>query len=279
MMTKDGQRERESEFIRLNREFARLLSRSTQISIGNDSKLDQERIMISAMYQNLISIIDYYENNHDIYGLAEVQVGLAKYFDFYRIESLMFRGMRPFDSLVTKIVVLARDIWMSGQSQRPSLPYSVCGKHEDNACVMASLGRRYEGADLIEEGWPPLPVKEAINFDSVPLAKILQPGVQVFRVIDQTSNKYGCWWMLSLPKNRRQWRQEMAVLTIWNADNYYIQLTLDSPLHIWQGAAASQRIPKTNCILQGGGCQIWVASKDVNNILSNPQLNVVPTDF
>lgn len=218
---------------------------------------------IKKLVSKFKKIIKHYKSNDDIYGLAEVQVGLSKCLDFYVLDEINTQNSDAFNRLITNIVITALDILATGKSTAAS-PFFTCGMHEDRACVQAQLGDRFITYDDIHHlDWPDLPVKDAVCFKSRPNSITLPEETKLYRILDAENKKYGSWWMISLPKNRREWRLKMAVLTTWNSDDHYVEFVLDNPLNAWQGIAASQKIPETNCILQGGGNQVWVAAKDV----------------
>jgi hypothetical protein len=271
-VTKGRWSEDELRFFELNRQLVLFISEIIQIGTNELDGAEDVWRNLSVLVANLNDLILYYETTSAIYDFAGVQVGLAKYFDFSFPELVWVRFQGDLIRRVTSIVLLARKILVSLPAPK-RFWLTKCGRHEDRACIKAPLGARFAGtSDIVVQGWPDLPAKDAVNFSSNPKHIVLQPGQQLFRVIDKTNNIYGSWWMLKMPKTRKVWRSDMAVLSMWNLDNYCIELALHEAVHAWHGVAASQQIPKTQCILKGGGEQLWIPVCAVKRLMQNPRV-------
>lgn len=227
-----------------------------------------------AITNNLFGLLSYYRNNDAELGLAEVQVGLAKYLDFYSIKWMSDDDRKTLDDSVTRIVKIARDIII--QSGVGGSDTAVCGMHEDGACVLDPMRSRFLiDTPLRMDRWPSLPEKDAANFKNKPQNILLAQGTRLYRVIGIENTPYGNWWVLdNLPISKKCWRSDCAVLTAWNSDSHYTSFTVDEEMNVWVGAASSQRIPETNCILPGGAEQVWLGPENMQKIPS--RLTVQP---
>jgi len=61
-------------------------------------------------------------------------------------------------------------------------------------------------------------------------------------------------------KSKDDWRRRFAVWAHWNGNGEFITYTVPpgSGLKVWEGVTASQRLGKTNYVLEGGARQIVV---------------------
>lgn len=198
----------------------------------------------------------YSDENSDITNLVEVQIGLAKFVDFYYINN--YRKNRII-ILVNSIVGYAATVLQHSITSNFS-----CAQHEDQACIGGGLGSRYISGSLTASNGDVISSVDAINFIMAPQHVILPRSTIIYRVINRTvNNPYGSYWMLDLPGNRKNWRSSLAVLTQWNKNNNYVQLSVPHDTYAWYGLAASQRVIDSNdkiqkCILPGGGEQLWI---------------------
>lgn len=145
--------------------------------------------------------------------------------------------------------------------------YKKCGLHEDGACIEGPLGNRYTSSISTHNGsCSKIEVKDAQCFSKKPKCKVLEAGTVLYRIYDNQNNKFGQWWMMTLPNNITEWRREYAVLSMWNKDSNIITIRLTKNLYVWYGPASSQRVPYEKCILIGGSDQVFVAKQDVKSL-------------
>lgn len=268
----------EANFLKSNEDLISFISDILTDAMNRHLISEADRKVLLRFKNTLSDLLDFYKDS-DLYSLAEIQIGLAKYFDYEIPISISLIFKKEFSDLIKKIIVYAMQI-INKRGQKIPRSQGVCGKHEDRACVIKQLGSRYKGTtDITADTWPTLPLTDAVNFKNNPEHKTLEKGHTIFRIISSDGNCYGNWWMCGMPKNRREWRNSMAVLTMWNSDSYFVELKLSDSLKIWQGKAASQRVPKSNCILNGGGDQIWVAKEDLMRLIINPNIKRTPAGF
>ncbi len=245
--------------ISLSEEIVIYLADLMEGHVGNlDENALTERNAWKFVVENLKEVNEYYigEENRDIMGLAEVQVGLAKYFDYCSTRWMPHQQEAELIKLVAEIVavslrIIGPQFWT----------YAGCGRHEDGACIKGPLGHRFmPNGDLSHPKWPILPRRDAANFSARPHPITLSKDETLYRVVGLGNNLYGNWWIKKDPTlhTKKWWRSGYAVLTSWNSDNFYVAFLLHQSLTVWRGAAASQRVPKTRCILIGGEEQIWI---------------------
>lgn len=213
--------------------------------------------------KNIQNNFDYYKRNDDILNYAQVQIGLARYLSFYYYDWMSDSEKNTVVNFFSRIITSALKITL------PSIKSGKCGKHEDKACILGTLGRRMPCQDISRIGWPTIPKNDATSFASSPSNIILKPGDELVRVISKQNNPYGPWWMKrqNLPQTKTKWRSGFAVLRSWNTDNYYASFIVDRKLNAWQGKVASQKIPNRTCILEGGLQQIWIEPSHLKNYL------------
>jgi len=246
---------------------------------NEDNEEWQQPSVWKDVVNNLKDIREFYTKKNDFIGYAEVQIGIAKYFDFYYTGWMDVGQCDKLKSLVSKIMSSAVVI----KSSHSVRPISSCGAHEDGACVTGSLGKRFETkTDLTNNGWPNLPWEDAESFKIEPKNKALTKGTELFRIVGKKNSPYGSWWIegKNLPQIKKYWRSKFAVLTSWNHDDYYVTFEVkDEALNVWKGDAASQKIPKKNCILKGGAEQIWIDKDDLPKGLKHQDIHKIRKNF
>jgi|GEM_PF-6383330 len=184
--------------------------------------------------------------------LAEYDVSLSKWFDFYIMPEAV-------EMLVKDIVLLS--ISLLGASNSAMTPTDICGQHENGACIKHPLGPRWMGGDKNEPGWPALPAEDAVNFGHDPEPRYIVPGNRLYRILGsgENSNVRGAWWFFDYRlQNVREWRSRFAVLEKWNSGEKIVSFEIKSNLNlkVWTGSAASQQ-SRPDCILWGGSNQVW----------------------
>lgn len=89
----------------------------------------------------------------------------------------------------------------------------------------------------------------------------LKPGDIVFRILlPAKNNKAGAWWTAKMPETAEQWRELLAVLDKFNANNFFVKYTIPqgTTLKAWKGKAAEQWDEATGQFLKGGGEQLFL---------------------
>ena len=124
---------------------------------------------------------------------------------------------------------------------------------------------------LSKEGWPDLPSKEAVNFNSAEPVT-LKPGTKIYRIIDDSANPAGSYWSEQLPASRAEWRGNYAVKNDWNTNGKYVEYTVPDGkgLNVWRGETAAQELRGSNYYLSGGGQQIWMPRNSVTPGAAKP---------
>lgn len=124
---------------------------------------------------------------------------------------------------------------------------------------------------LSKKGWPDLPGSGARNFNSAEPVT-LEPGTKIYRVIDDSSNQAGGYWVEKPPASRAEWRRDIAVKTDWNTNGKYVEYTVpEGPgLNVWRGEVSAQQLQGSDFYLPGGGQQIWMPPGSVNPSLAKP---------
>ena len=124
------------------------------------------------------------------------------------------------------------------------------------------------------EGWPDLRkmgyvdvatdkfVHTAIQAFSGPMRHVkLEPGDTIFRVLLPSKNyKASPWWTAKMPESGEEWREFLAVLDKFNANNFFVKYTIPegTTLKAWAGKAAEQVNEGVGQYLHGGGEQFFV---------------------
>jgi hypothetical protein len=124
------------------------------------------------------------------------------------------------------------------------------------------------------EGWPDLRsgakydpksktyYSDAIAAFSGPIqAAELGPGQTIFRVLLPSRNhKASPWWTAKMPESAEEWREFLAVLDRFNANNFFVRYTVPegTTLKAWSGKAAEQFNDTLGQYLHGGGEQLFV---------------------
>lgn len=276
---KNREKNNKEYFLLLNKNLINMLSSLLETPTKLlDTEYDHPTVWTSVL-NHLKGLIDHYEKKKNkLSELAEIQLGLAKYFDYFSLKWMTQQDQENLNELVTKIIFLSLKLIQPTWGH-----YLLCGKHEDGACWRGPLGHRFiPTGNLIINGWPILPFKDAINFLFIPKNIILPAGTELVRVIKENKNTpRGNWWILgNLPQTRKKWRSDYAVLEVWNPDDNYVYFELERSLPVWSGYAASQRVSEKGkflpCILKGGGEQIWL---DPQHLPLNLPIQKVPNSF
>lgn len=124
------------------------------------------------------------------------------------------------------------------------------------------------------EGWPDLRkighvdvatdkfVPSAIQAFSGPMRPVeLKPGDTIFRVLLPSRNyKASPWWTAKMAESAEEWREFLAVLDKFNANNFFVKYTIPegTTLKAWTGKAAEQANEGAGQYLHGGGEQLFV---------------------
>ena len=186
-------------------------------------------------------------------------MGLAKYFDFFYLEWAE-EEKEHIEKKVEEIVEQAFLIIKARSILNPPFIQQCTPPHEDGACIMMPLGKRCKTQrPLHASGWHDIPISAARSFLDDPSPSTLEHGAFIYRVVG--NNPCGCWWFTGyFPNDITEWREKLAILKKWNLGDYYIDLQVVSAgIKVWSGKAASQQAT-VNCILEGGGDQVWIIS-------------------
>ncbi|QNA88312.1 hypothetical protein G4G28_07000 [Massilia sp. Dwa41.01b] len=95
-------------------------------------------------------------------------------------------------------------------------------------------------------------------------ALTIPPGTKLYRIVDPTSFDNSICWMSESEfkklKSKDDWRRRFAVWANWNSNGEFVVYTVPpgSGLKVWEGVTASQRMEKTDFVLEGGARQIVV---------------------
>jgi hypothetical protein len=123
------------------------------------------------------------------------------------------------------------------------------------------------------EGWPRLDgyfetgkngKRKYVNIEafSGPMRAVeLKPGDVIFRVLLPAKNsKTSPWWTTKMPRTAEEWREFLAVLDKFNANNFFMKYTIPhgASLKAWKGKAAEQWDAATGQFLKGGGEQLFI---------------------
>jgi hypothetical protein len=89
-------------------------------------------------------------------------------------------------------------------------------------------------------------------------------GTKLYRIVDPTSFDNSICWMAEAEfkklKSKDEWRRRFAVWANWNSNGEFIVYTVPPGpgLKVWEGVTASQRLEKTDYVLEGGARQIVI---------------------
>jgi hypothetical protein len=144
------------------------------------------------------------------------------------------------------------------------------------------------------EGWPDLSEGNYVDVDpntdivkckvipcfSGPMRAVkIPPGTKIYRVVTETSNPAGEWWVYNLPESGKEWREGLAVLDSWSANGYFVEMTVpDKGLYVWEGKAASQiennpdAVSSLGQYLPGGQIQLFIDFNFKPNTLALEEL-------
>ena len=107
---------------------------------------------------------------------------------------------------------------------------------------------------------------------------VIPPGTTLYRVIDPTSSDNSICWMSHAEfiklKSKDDWRRRFAVWANWNSNGEYVTYVVPpgNGLHVWEGVTASQKMDKTNFVLEGGARQIVVNPADLEKSFISKRL-------
>ena len=109
-----------------------------------------------------------------------------------------------------------------------------------------------------------LPYEINETFSGKPKPKILPSGTKIYRIISDTNNPNGAFWLYNLPDSEEAWRDLFAVKNKWNSNGYYVKYEVGSEgLPVWEGNAATQSFAiegDNRWIRRGGGQQLFIPS-------------------
>ena len=207
----------------------------------------------------IVKILEKYKEL-DSTKLPQTSISLAKCFDFYNLDLITNREQKDIFKLIRKIVILSSRLLRHIPNKNKQ-----CGIHEDGACVIQPHSKKQSRA--IKKPQSQLPISHAVNFCPTPKLTKFKKGTLLLRVIDPNNSPIGSYWFRrQLPQSKREWRKLLAVLKIWNLGSHYVELKLPSNIKAWEGDAASQQVPNEQCILQGGGKQIWIPPYSIKQL-------------
>jgi uncharacterized Zn-binding protein involved in type VI secretion len=131
----------------------------------------------------------------------------------------------------------------------------------------AEPGGRLPPIPLQQPGWPDLPAKHTVNFQSAQPVD-LPPGTTIYRVIPDEDRASGSYWTPSVPDDEQTWRSDCAVKPEFNTDGKVAILTVPAEgLKAWMGPASSQGE------YSGGGTQFYMPAG-----VAKPQ-SIVPSPW
>ena len=84
------------------------------------------------------------------------------------------------------------------------------------------------------------------------------PGTVLYRVIDPGSYDNSICWMSKAEfdklLSKDDWRRRFAVWSSWNGNGEFVTYTVPpgKGLNVWEGVTASQKIERTNYVLEAG---------------------------
>ncbi len=92
----------------------------------------------------------------------------------------------------------------------------------------------------------------------------LPSGTEIYRVLDPMSSDNSICWMSKSEfeslLTKDDWRKRFAVWVHWNSNGEYVKYVVPEgqELRVWEGVTASQRLPGTDIVLEGGAVQLVV---------------------
>jgi hypothetical protein len=199
--------------------------------------------------------------------LAQQLIGLAKNLDYYFLGWAGSTHKKKIQNLITSIVIKSSKI--ISKARLPQVIINACGQHEDKACIMTALSGRCRKIPRIyrsDDKKNSLPKDHVVNFLATPCLKRALDNLRLYRIYGKTNSPYGSYWLVGdLPQSRKEWRKLFAVSEKWNKGTHYLELYFKSTA--WFGLAASQIVPNEECILVGGGHQVWIPPNKIKNIM------------
>ena len=93
---------------------------------------------------------------------------------------------------------------------------------------------------------------------------IIPPGTKLYRIVDPKSSDNSICWMSEAEftklRSKDEWRRRFAVWANWNSNGEFVTYTVPPGpgLKVWEGVTASQKLDKTDYVLEGGARQIVI---------------------
>jgi hypothetical protein len=121
------------------------------------------------------------------------------------------------------------------------------------------------------------PLNEAHKTFNTIQALTIPPGTKLYRIVDPTSFDNSICWMSETEfkklKSKADWRRRFAVWANWNSNGEFIVYTVPPGpgLNVWEGVTASQRLEKTDFVLEGGARQIVVDPSHIEQSHLSPR--------
>lgn len=116
-------------------------------------------------------------------------------------------------------------------------------------------------APLAKPGWPGTKAYDTFHTMN-PIT--IPPGTKLYRIVDPKSKDNSICWMTEIEfnklKSKDDWRRRFAVWANWNSNGEFVTYTVPPGpgLNVWEGVTASQRMERTNYVLEGGAIQLVV---------------------
>jgi len=126
-----------------------------------------------------------------------------------------------------------------------------------------------------KSGWPS--IKDYHTFHTMN-AVTIPPGTKIFRIVDPKSKDNSICWMTEAEfrklKSKDNWRRRFAVWENWNSNGEFVTYTVPQGpgLNVWEGVTASQKINKTNYVLEGGATQLVINPSDMEKVYISPRI-------
>ncbi|THC45028.1 hypothetical protein [Massilia sp. Mn16-1_5] len=121
------------------------------------------------------------------------------------------------------------------------------------------------------------PLNDAHKTFNTIQALTIPPGTKLYRVVDPASFDNSICWMSETEftklKSKDDWRRRFAVWANWNSNGEFIVYTVPPGpgLNVWEGVTASQRLDKTDFVLEGGARQIVVDPSHIDKSHISPR--------
>jgi hypothetical protein len=154
-------------------------------------------------------------------------------------------------SLLGGLELIGASVLMAATS---SIASSVQSELQQDGTIKtsAALDSRLPPITLKQAGWPDLPAKETLNFQSVQPVTV-PPNTTLFQTADSSSGAPGSYWSSNPPTGSDAGRSQSASKPEWNdAGKVTSAVTPPEGMKAWMGPAASQGQQP------GGGTQVYV---------------------